>query len=360
GLYLSPWDRHEASYGDSPRYNDFYCGQLTELLTGYGPIAEVRFDGANGEDANGKKVDTPLLTWAAPYGRSESWLRSPATGARSARGTSKLPRQVYDWGRIWALVRSLQPEALIFSDAGPDIRWIGNERGYAGDPNWAAVDPLTVPYPGASGAAVSAMLQHGDARGAVWRPAEADVSLRPGWFYHAAEDAKLKSVDELVAIYLNSVGRNAKLLLNVPPAPSGLIAHGDVDRLVGFQSRLGSLLGMQGFSVDFARWTAEQDQLTGAEPRAATTLTGMADLGGAQRVVVVDLAEQVEQGQRIARYRLDGQGEDGRWQELCSGTTIGVRRLQRLAQPAVVRKLQITLESDIAAPLPARCALHFD
>ncbi|NJD20587.1 MAG: alpha-L-fucosidase, partial [Gemmatimonadetes bacterium] len=115
GMYCSPWDRNAPAYGDSPRYNDLYRDQLTELLTRYGPLAEVWFDGANGEGPNGR-------------------------------------RQLYDWPRTWALVRRLQPEAVIFSDAGPDVRWIGNVRGSAGDPNWSTVDPAVVPFPGGSGA----------------------------------------------------------------------------------------------------------------------------------------------------------------------------------------------------------------
>ncbi|HEU4800226.1 MAG TPA: alpha-L-fucosidase, partial [Gemmatimonadales bacterium] len=178
GLYLSPWDRHEPSYGDSPRYNDFYIGQLTELLTQYGKVTEVWFDGANGEGPNGK-------------------------------------RQVYDWPRIHRTVRALQPEAVIFSDAGPDVRWIGNEKGIAGEPNWASVDPSTVPVPGLSGEEVIRQLQHGDAHGSVWRPGEADVSIRPGWFWHPEEDAKVKPAAELLDLYHQSVGRNAGLLLNV-------------------------------------------------------------------------------------------------------------------------------------------------
>ena len=152
GLYLSPWDRNNPLYGDSPRYNDLYCDQLTELLTRYGPLAEVWFDGANGEGPNGKK-------------------------------------QIYDWPRVWSLVRRLQPEAVMFSDAGPDVRWCGNEKGVAGDPNWSTVDPTIVAYPGASGDGVIEALQHGNPDGRVWRPAEADTSIRPGWFYHPADDA---------------------------------------------------------------------------------------------------------------------------------------------------------------------------
>ena len=312
GLYLSPWDRHEPSYGDSARYNDFYCAQLAELLTNYGPLQEVWFDGANGEGPNGK-------------------------------------HQVYDWPRIWGTVRRLQPNALIFSDAGPDLRWIGNERGFAGDPDWCAVDPAVVPQPGVGGAAVTAMLQHGDPQGAVWRPGEADVSLRPGWFYHAAEDARLKSVDELIAIYFNSVGRNAKLLLNVPPAPTGLIAHADANRLAEFRDRLDSLLG-GGAKGGFWQWTQ-----TGARK-----IVGAVQFPGTMRVLVVELREQVEHGQRVSRFGVEAQGEDGSWSAIAAGTTLGVLRLERLPAPVGARRLRVTLSSEFAQPLPAACSVHFN
>src|SRR5262245_12781011 len=204
GLYLSPWDRHEPLYGDSPRYNDLYCDQLTELLTQYGPLQEVWFDGANGEGPNGR-------------------------------------RQEYDWPRVWGLVRKLQPNALIFSDAGPDVRWIGNENGIAGDPNWSTVDPAVVPRPGVWNDAVKQMLQHGDARGSVWRPGEADVSIRPGWFHHPGDDARVKTVDQLVELYFLSVGRNSKLLLNVPPTRDGVLHETDVARLAALRERLDAL-----------------------------------------------------------------------------------------------------------------------
>ena len=170
GLYLSPWDRHAPTYGDSPRYNDFYCAQLTELLTQYGPLARglVRRRGRARGRTGGSRSTT---------GRG--------SGGSSA-GSS--------------------PEAVIFSDAGPDVRWIGNERGVAGDPNWSTVNPATVPYPGASGDDVIAMLQHGDPHGTVWRPGEADVSIRPGWFWHPAEDAQVRSVDDLVELYFTFGG----------------------------------------------------------------------------------------------------------------------------------------------------------
>ena len=308
GLYLSPWDRHEHSYGDSPRYNDFYCAQLTELLTQYGRIHEVWFDGANGEGPSGRK-------------------------------------QVYDWPRTWALVRRLQPEAVIFSDAGPDIRWIGNERGVAGDPNWSTVDPEVVPYPGASGDAVTQMLQHGDPRGSVWRPGETDVSIRPGWFYHAAEDSRAKSPAELVELYFTSVGRNSKLLLNVPPTRAGLLRDGDVANLSGMHRRLQAV-----FATNLT-----------AHRRAAWRATGMRtavldiDLGRTVFVSVADLREDITHGQAVARYTLTGTDGDA-WRLLTRGTTIGSRKLDRFT-PVRVRRVRLSIDDAVAAPRPVRLAL---
>jgi alpha-L-fucosidase len=302
GLYLSPWDRHEPRYGDSPRYNDFYCDQLTELLTGYGPIAEVWFDGANGEGPNGRK-------------------------------------QQYDWDRIWALVRRLQPDAVIFSDAGPDVRWIGNERGVAGETNWSTVDPLVVPYPGASGAAVTAMLQHGDPNGTVWRPGETDVSIRPGWFHHPAEDVRVKSDDDLVSIYLTSVGRNSKLLLNVPPTRDGLLHDTDVSRLADMRARLDAL-----FAHDVAA-KRRPDLRATAEHAAALDI----DLGGDETIALADLREDIARGQVVARYTLEGQVAGGEWRTLTSGTTIGYRKLDRFA-PVTVKRVRLLVDDAIAQP----------
>lgn len=267
GLYLSPWDRNAAVYGDSPRYNTFYIEQLTELLTRYGPIAEVWFDGANGEGPNGKK-------------------------------------QTYDWPRIWRTVRQLQPNAVMFSDAGPDIRWIGNERGVADQTNWSTVDPDVVPYPGAGGDAVMRMLQHGDPNGSVWRPGETDVSIRPGWFHHAAEDARVRTPDALVDLYFTSVGRNSKLLLNVPPTRDGLLADADVASLSGMRRKLDTM-----FAEDLAG-------------RNSATIS------------VAQLGEDIAKGQSVARYVVEGL-VDGAWKELSSGTTIGYRKLDRFAPTKV-------------------------
>jgi alpha-L-fucosidase len=287
GLYLSPWDRNAPVYGEGKRYNDFYCEQLTELLTRYGTISQVWFDGA---------------VEVGPDGR----------------------RQQYDWPRIWGLVRRLQPEAVIFSDAGPDVRWIGNERGVAGDPNWSPVNPATVPYPGASGDDVMAMLQHGDPEGTAWRPGEADVSIRPGWFWHPAEDAAVRSVDDLVDLYFSSVGRNSKLLLNVPPTRDGLIHPTDAARLAGMRSRLDRF-----FAVDRLSEAARGDSVT---------------------VSIADLREDITHGQAAARYRLEGR-VDGAWRVLSRGTTIGHRKLDRFA-PVTITATRLRVEETVGAAGP--------
>ncbi|MDH4046480.1 MAG: alpha-L-fucosidase [Gemmatimonadota bacterium] len=300
GLYCSPWDRNAPAYGDSPRYNDLYCDQLTELLTQYGEIAEVWFDGANGEGPNGK-------------------------------------RQEYDWPRVFSLVRRLQPGAVMFSDAGPDVRWCGNERGVAGDPNWSTVNPAAVPHPGASGDAVTAMLQHGDPNGSVWRPAEADVSIRPGWFYHPAEDDRVRSVDNLVDLYFSSVGRNAKLLLNVPPTREGRLHATDVARLRGMHARLTAL-----FAEDHAAEANVVWRRTG--PRSAEAEL---DLGQAVTASVVRIEEDIALGQAVTRYVVSG-SDGGPWRELSQGSTIGHAKLDRF-EPVRVRRVRLAVEEAVGA-----------
>jgi alpha-L-fucosidase len=309
GLYCSPWDRNAPSYGDSPRYNDVYVGQLEELLGRYGPIHEVWFDGANGE---------------GPEGR----------------------RQAYDWPRFWSVVRRLQPEAVIFSDAGPDVRWIGNETGSAGDPNWSTVDPAVVPFPGATGDAVLDQLQHGDPDGTVWRPGETDVSIRPGWFYHPAEDARVRSVDDLVGLFFTSVGRNSKLLLNVPPTPDGLFHDTDVARLRGMDEALGAL-----FAEDLASGASRTRTVSG--PRTAVQEL---DLRSAVSVGIADLREDIRNGQSIAAYRLEGL-VDGNWRILSRGLTIGYRKLDRW-EPVPLRRMRLHVEDGWGAPPEVRVALH--
>ncbi|HEX4602120.1 MAG TPA: alpha-L-fucosidase [Gemmatimonadales bacterium] len=309
GLYLSPWDRNAPMYGDSPRYNDFYVAQLTELLTRYGELAEVWFDGANGEGPNGR-------------------------------------RQVYDWPRVFQTVRRLQPNAVMFSDVGPDVRWIGTEDGVAGDPNWSTVNPETVPYPGASGGAVSAMLQHGDPHGAAWRPGETDTSIRPGWFYHAAEDARVKSVERLVATYFQSVGRNSKLLLNVPPTRAGVLSLIDQSRIAAMHERLDTV---------FARDLAAGKPVAWHTPGGGTALADL-DLGATVRVGIARLEEDVSQGQRVARYTLSGSDGSG-WRVLARGQTVGYRKLDRF-EPAQVRWVRVAIDAATTAPRPLTIGLY--
>ena len=301
GVYLSPWDRNAESYGEGDRYNDFYVAQLTELLTRYGPLTEVWFDGANGEGPNGR-------------------------------------HQAYDWPRIWGTVRRFQPDAVIFSDAGPDIRWIGNETGSAGEPNWSTVDPAVVPYPGASGDAVTAELQHGDPAGSVWRPGETDVSIRPGWFYHPAEDDRAKTADQLVDIYGTSVGRNSKLLLNVPPTRAGLLADGDVARLDAFHDRLGAMHAVNLAGHRALAWRA--GDRTGSLD---------VDLGHTATVGVLRLSEDIAHGQRVARYRVQGATDAGGWAELAAGETIGYAKLHRIA-PTQARRVRVDIQDAVAPP----------
>ena len=195
GVYISPWDRNHPDYG-TEKYNEVFVGMMKELFTNYGPIWELWWDGANGEGSNGKK-------------------------------------QVYDWGRFKKTVRQLSPNTVIFSDVGPDIRWCGNENGIAGTTNWNTLN--TDGFEPGLFAPTTDTLNTGNVHGKYWIPAECDVSIRPGWFYHKAEDAKVKTPKELFQLYLKSVGRGANLLLNVPPDGRGLITEYDSAALVGFK-----------------------------------------------------------------------------------------------------------------------------
>lgn len=308
GLYLSPWDRNNPHYGNSAKYNDLYCDQLTELLTRYGSIAEVWFDGANGEGPNGK-------------------------------------RQAYDWPRVFSLVRRLQPGAVMFSDAGPDVRWCGNENGTAGDPNWSTIDPNLVPYPGADGPGITNALQHGTPTGAVWRPAEVDVSIRPGWFSHPADDAKVRSVDNLVGLYFSSVGRNAKLLLNVPPMKNGLLHAVDVAHLTGFRRQLDAT-----FERDLARDARRTWRVDGR------TATLELTLASPSVITIARLEEDIARGQRVSSYSFSGEVA-GAWRTLSRGTTIGYTKLDRFANSQVTR-VRVAIEDSIAAPQPITVKLY--
>lgn len=324
GLYLSPWDRHEPSYGDSPRYNDFYIAQLTELLTRYGPLNEVWFDGANGEGPNGR-------------------------------------RQEYDWPRIHRTVRALQPDAVIFSDAGPDVRWIGNEKGVAGETCWSTMDPNRIPYPGFSAPGVGEALQEGDPHGTVWRPGETDVSIRPGWFWHPAENERVRTVTNLGELYLTSVGRNSKLLLNVPPTREGIFHATDSERLAGLGRWVEAL-----FSENLLRG-ARAAGSSGKSPARVcdddpdsfwmpSGRSGWIELALAAPATfdVISLQEAIRHGQSVERYRVEALSGD-RWRVVARGTTIGYRKLDRIA-PITASRIRLTIESALDTPRIATVA----
>jgi len=289
GVYLSPWDRNSPHYG-TPKYIEIYRAQLTELLTRYGPIFEVWHDGANGGDGY--------------YG-----------GARTKRTIDK--RTYYDWPATWALVRKLQPNAVIFSDVGPDVRCVGNERGIAGDPCWATYDPVAMDGgPASPGDVREKESPTGHRNGSHWLPAECDVSIRPGWFWHEKENARVKTTAQLIDLYYQSVGRGANLLLNVPPNRDGLLSGEDVASLKGF---------------------GEWRRNTFGKPIASAKGAEI-DAGGPLTFSIIRLKEDIRQGQRIDAVTVEA-WKDG-WQEIASAKSVGPRRLIRLDAPVTASKLR--------------------
>ena len=317
GVYLSPWDRNNPAYG-KPAYIPTYRQQLTELLTRYGPIFEVWFDGANGGDGY--------------YG-----------GAREKRIIDK--HTYYDWPQTWALVRKLQPAAVRFSDAGPDARWVGNEKGIAGETCWATYDPVSEDGgPAAPGNILASASNTGTLHGAHWMPAECDVSIRPGWFWHEAENSQVKTPEALTDLYFKSVGRGANLLLNVPPNRRGLLSQEDVNSLAGFHQRLqkifqnnlaaGARLRASNVRRDSYRY-GPQNLVDGnaasywATDDAAHTPEVVADFGRTAKFNVVRLREAIQLGQRIEAIALDA-WRQGSWTQVAQATSIGSCRLIRL------------------------------
>ncbi len=341
GVYLSPWDRNRADYG-RPEYIVYYRNQLRELLTGYGPIREVWFDGANGGDGY--------------YG-----------GAREKRGIDR--RTYYDWTNTWKLVRELQPGACIFSDAGPDIRWVGNEGGVAGDPCWDTLNASDF----MPGEADAARLNRGDRNGKDWVPAECDVSIRPGWFYHANEDAQVKSPAKLLDLYFKSVGRGAVLLLNLPPDRRGQIHENDVRSLREF-SRLRNAI----FSNDLARRaTVRASNVRGGARRfdPRNVIDGKREtywatddgITNAELVLefsqpttfnIVGLREFLPLGQRVAGFAVD-RWRDGKWVELAAGTSIGHYRLLR-TETVSTKKVRVRITNCPVCPAISEVSMFLE
>ena len=313
GLYLSPWDRNHPDYG-KPEYINYYRNQLRELLTQYGEINEIWFDGANGGDGY--------------YG--------------GANETRKIDRKTYyDWPNTFALVKELQPNIKIFSDAGPDIHWIGNEKGFAGENFWSTItqDSLTI-----GGAGQEYYLNNGDPAGTDWILGQCDVSIRPGWFYHEAEDDRVKSPQELLDIYYKSVGRNAVLLINIPPDRRGLIHENDVASLTAFKQILEGT-----FAVNLAKeatvtannFRGEHEKFSPKNVLDGTLETYWATDHGvfpaeltlklpeATEFDRILLQEPIAFGQRIAKFKIDVKNGMG-WKTVYEGGTIGYKRLVRI------------------------------
>jgi alpha-L-fucosidase len=339
GIYLSPWDRNHKDYG-RPEYLTYFRNQLRELLTSYGPVFEIFLDGANGGDGH--------------YG-----------GARELRTIDR--DTYYDWPATWNLVRALQPDACLFSDAGPDVRWVGNERGVAGDPLWNTLNKDDfVP-----GRADVARLNRGDRPGSHWVPAECDVSIRPGWFYHQNEDRQVKSGAALVDLYYASVGRGGSFLLNLAPDRRGQVPDPDLTSLREFRRLLDATFSQdyaQGASVTASNtrgsgdrrfsprnvidrkrdtyWTSD-DQITTPEL--------IIDLGREQTFNVVRLREYLPLGQRVEAFALDI-WKDNKWQEFARGTSIGNCKLVR-GKPVTAAKVRLRITQAPVCPAISELAL---
>ena len=304
GVYLSPWDRNAECYGDSPRYNEFFIEQLTELLTNYGEVHEVWFDGANGEGPNGKK-------------------------------------QVYDWDAFYKTIQRLQPKAVM-AIMGDDVRWVGNERGLGRETEWST----TVLTPGVYARSTENNQRLGidnksqdlgsremlkNATELFWYPSEVDVSIRPGWFWHENENGKVKSLKHLADIYFQSVGYNSVLLLNIPPDRRGRIHEADVARLKEFAAYRQQVFADNRVQKGQKMWNAASGDQREYELKSSS------------KINVVLLQEDIARGQRVESFRVEGR-VGGQWQLLGEGTTVGYKRMLRFPE-VETEALRITIGS---------------
>ena len=282
GIYLSPWDRFHPAYGTDD-YNQVYAKMQEELLTNYGPIFEFWYDGANGEGPNGKK-------------------------------------QVYDWPLFHSMVTKYQPNAVQFSDAGPDIRWVGNERGYGYDTMWSPILRDKI-YPGCPD---FDNYRNGQENGTHWVSPEVDVSIRPGWYYHPEQDNKVKTPDSLLKIYAASVGRNANLLLNIPVDTRGLIHENDSASLMGFAAiRAKSLVNLLKGNSSDPLFDGKNSTYWMASLKKNDI---QVDLKTPQKVNTIMLQEPIALGQRVSSFELELVDELGNKETIKAGT-IGHKRM---------------------------------
>ena len=304
GIYISPWDRHDPTYG-TEAYNEVFRQTLESALSGYGPVFEQWFDGACGEGPNGK-------------------------------------RQVYDWELFHKEVFKWQPQAVVFSNIGPGCRWVGNERGEAGRTSWSTFSPdlhgaLHEELPGD----YESYLTQGDAGGEAWIPSETDVSIRPGWFWKESENSQVKSVKQLLDIYYKSVGRNSLLLLNVPPDTRGRIHEIDSVRLMEFRQALDQIFA---------------DNLALSQSREGNTWTVKVRPGKPFNRVV--LQEDIAKGQRISAFTVEVETADG-WAPLAQETTVGRKRILLVPQTSC-ETLRVRVTDALAKPLLKDIGLYFD
>ncbi|MBR5891283.1 MAG: alpha-L-fucosidase [Bacteroidaceae bacterium] len=303
GVYLSPWDRNAPSYGDSPEYNKYFINQLTELLTNYGEVSEVWFDGACGEGPNGKV-------------------------------------QVYDWEAITATIHRLQPEAVT-AICGDDIRWVGNESGKGRESEWN-VTPLA-PKVYKNSDEIRTNLKIDDtsrdlgsrdlitkADELFWYASETDVSIRPGWFYHDSQNNRVRSLKNLVDIYFSSVGSNSSLLLNVPPTLEGKVHPIDSVRLREFGDYLSNA-----FANNFVKDGNGVKKLEAGE-----SITYKVNKGATINCVM--LQENIAKGQRVEKFKVELL-INGQWMTVGRGTTIGYKRLLRFSATAA-EEVRVTIE----------------
>ena len=336
GIYLSPWDRHEKTYGDSPAYNEYYKNQLRELLTHYGEIAEVWMDGACGEGPNGK-------------------------------------RQEYDWPGYFAVVRECQPNAVM-AVCGPDVRWCGNEAGTCRESEWIVLpDPLGDAQQadlGSRDVLIKAVSQGAKLK---WSPSEVNTSIRPGWFYHPAEDNQVKSLSHLLDIYYGSVGGNAEFLLNIPPDPRGRFHENDVARL----KELGSVIAatfrqnLAAGATAKASNTRANDESHGAAktidtdkdtywtPDDGVTSAELEfDLGARCAFNRVLLQEHLQSGQRIEEVFLDA-WDGSQWKPLARATTVGYKRLLRFDE-VTAQKVRVRITQSRVCPTLSNFGLFYE
>lgn len=337
GVYLSPWDRNSSFYG-TPEYLTYYRNQLRELLTNYGDVFEVWFDGANGGDGY--------------YG-----------GAKETRKIDN--KTYYDWVNTHKIVRELQPSSVMFSDAGPDIRWVGNESGMGSLTNWCLLKKDEM-YPGGNFAKI---LGEGNEDGNYWVPAEVDVSIRPGWFYHQDQDSLVRSPENLMKLYYSSVGRNGNLLLNVPPDRRGLLHENDIKSLLAFRELLKKEFetdlakGKKVIATSFRGKGYEALNVNDGNPETYWTTndfqtTGdiIVNLGAETEVNRIVIQEYIKLGQRVQKFEV-AVFSNGTWEPLIDGTTIGHKVIKKF--PVIkTSKIKVTISKSKSCPIISNIELY--